>query len=133
MSPAAKVDVVRGIFDAWARGDFRAATRLFDPHVLLILRPEFPEPGVYHGSEEIARYTRGLLSSWEDFAIEAEELLPAGDSVVAAVRQRGVGRASGLVTDLRYFQVFTFRGDAIIRIESIGRREEALAAVGLRE
>lgn len=132
MAPAAKLDVVRGIFEAWSRGDFRAAERLFDPHVLLILRPEFPESGVYHGPGEIASYTRGLLASWEHFSIEAEEFAAAGDSVVVGVKQRGVGRASGLVTELRYFQVFTFRNDSIIRIESIGDREEALAVVGLR-
>jgi ketosteroid isomerase-like protein len=57
----------------------------------------------------------------------------AGDSVVVQVHQRGVGLSSGVVTELRYFQVWTFRGDSIIRIESIGEREQALEAVGLRE
>jgi hypothetical protein len=52
---------------------------------------------------------------------------------VIQVRQRGVGVSSGVVTELRYFQVWTFRGDAIIRIESIREREQALEAVGLRE
>jgi hypothetical protein len=52
---------------------------------------------------------------------------------VIQVRQRGVGVSSGVVTELRYFQVWTLRGDAIIRIESIREREQALEAVGLRE
>jgi hypothetical protein len=49
------------------------------------------------------------------------------------VLQRGVGLSSGIETELHYFQVWTFRGDAIIRIESIAEREQALEAVGLRE
>ena len=124
---------MRRIFDDWGRGDFRRSAVLFDPHVLLVLRPEFPDPGVYVGPEAIATYTRDLLNSWTDFAIEAEDFVDAGDSVVAQVRQRGVGRSSGVEAELRYFQVWTFRGDAIIRIESIGEREQALEAVGLRE
>ena len=76
------LDVVRRISDDWSRGDFRDTASVYDPHALLVLRPEFPDSGVYHGPEEIARYTRDLLASWTDFAIEA------GDSVVVAVHQR---------------------------------------------
>lgn len=125
---------MRRIYDEWGRGNFRAAVELFDSHVLLVLRPEFPDAGVYLGPEEIATYTRrDLLASWADFVIEAEDFIDAGDSVVVQVHQRGVGLSSGLVTELRYFHVWTFRGDAIIRIESIPGREQALEAVGLRE
>lgn len=129
-----KVEVMRRVFDDWGRGDFRPAVELFDPHVLLVLRPGFPDAGRYLGPEEIANYMRRyLLVSWSDLALEADELVDAGDSVVVHVRQRGVGLGSGAVTELRYFQVWTFRGDAVIRIESIREREEALDAVGLHE
>jgi ketosteroid isomerase-like protein len=128
-----KVEVMRRIFDDWGRGNFRPAAELFDPHVVLVLRPEFPEAGVYVGPDEIATYTRDLLASWADFVMEAEDIFDAGDSVVVQIHQRGVGRSSGVVTEVRYFQVWTFRGDAIIRIESIREREQAVEAVGLRE
>jgi ketosteroid isomerase-like protein len=126
-----KVEVMRRIFDEWGRGNLRAGTELFDPQVLLVLRADFPEAGVYLGPAQIAAYTRDLLANWADFAMEAEDFFDAGDSVVVQIRQRGVGRSSGAVTELRYFQVWTFRGDAIIRIESIREREQALEAVGL--
>jgi ketosteroid isomerase-like protein len=129
-----KVEVMRRIYDDWGRGNFRAGVELFDPHVLLVLRPEFTDPGVYLGPEEIATYMRrDLLADWTDLTIEAEDFFDAGDSVVVQVHQRGVGPSSGAVGELRYFQVWTFRGDAIIRIESIREREQALHAVGLRE
>ena len=122
---------MRRIYAGWGRGDFRAGTELYDPHGVLVLRPEFPESGVYVGPDAIADYTRDLLASYRGFAIEAEELIDAGDSVVVRVLQRAVGRSSGAPTELSYFQVFTFRGDSIVRIESIAEREDALAAVGL--
>jgi ketosteroid isomerase-like protein len=127
------VAVMRRIYDEWGRGDLSNGVELFDPHVLLVIRPEFPDVGVYLGPGEIATYTRDLLASWSEFAIEAEDFFDAGDSVVVQVRQRAVGVSSGALTDARYFQVWTFRGKAIIRIESIREREQALEAVGLPE
>jgi len=127
-----RVEAVRGVFDGWSRGDFRSSAGLLDPHALLIIEDKFPDWGVYLGREQIAGYMRDLLQGWSEFSIRAESYHDAGDSVVVQVRQRGVGRTSGIATELAYFQVFTFRGEAIIRIDSITDREEAFATVGLR-
>jgi hypothetical protein len=53
--------------------------------------------------------------------------------VVAAICQRGVGEESGAATELRYFQVWSFRGGKVIRLEGFRERAEALEAAGLRE
>lgn len=98
-----------------------------------MVRPEFPDGGAYLGADEIAAFMRGLLAPWSDFAMEAEELTASGDSVVVRVHQRAVGAGSGAATSLRYFMVWTFRGEALIRMESMLTQEEALAAVGLGE
>jgi ketosteroid isomerase-like protein len=128
-----KVEIVRQIYEGWGRGDFRMGVELYDPQVLLVLRPEFPDAGVYRGSEEIRKYTKQLLAPWEDFAISGEEFIDAGDSVVVRVHQQATGAESGAHTGFRYFQVWTFRGGSVIRIESIRERAEALEAVGLEE
>src|SRR3712207_5553330 len=100
---AGRVETVRRIYEEWARGNFRAGTERFDPHVLLVIRPDFPESGAYLGADQIATYMRDLLASYEDFAIEGEEFVGAGDSVVARVYQRGAGSTSGVPTDYGYF------------------------------
>ena len=51
--------------------------------------------------------------------------------VVVGVVQRGAGSGSGAETVLRYFHVWTFRGDKVVRWEDFRERAEALAAVGL--
>ena len=56
-----------------------------------------------------------------------------GDTVLVNVHQSGVGRASGIQTDMRYFTLWSFRGRKVIRIESFRDRADALEAVGLRE
>ena len=78
----------------------------------------------------MADYMRAFLEPWTTVTIEATEITPAGDSVIVEVRQRGLGTASGVEIDFGYFQAWTFRGESVIRIESIMGREEAFAAVG---
>ena len=127
------VDRVRSVYERWRAGDFRASVELFDPQVVLVLGPEFPDSGAHLGTEAIAAYTRGLLEPWTRFTIDAEEITPAGDSVLAAVHQRGVGSASGISTELHYFMLWSFRGRQVIRLESIRERARALEAAGLPE
>jgi ketosteroid isomerase-like protein len=127
------VETVRGIYERWGRGDFRAGAELYDPYILLVLRPEFPEAGTYCGPEEIRRYMReDFLADFEAARIVGEEFLDAGDSVVVRVNQQATGPGSGAPVDMRYYQVWTFRGDSVVRIESIRTRADALAAAGLR-
>ena len=127
------VELVRGIYDKWGTGNFRAGTDLFDPDVVLVLRGDFPDAGAYEGPEGIRKYMQGFLADWTDAAIEAEEVIGAEDMVVAAVHQRAIGTRSGLPVEMRYWQVWTFRDGAVIRIESIRERSEALEAAGVRE
>lgn len=129
--PQPNAEVVRGIYADWGRGDFRAGTDLYDPHLVLVIREDFPETGVYVGLEEVGGYMRGFLADWTDAVIEAEEVVDAGDSVAVAVHQRATGSGSGASVEMRYWQVWTFRGGSVIRIESIQERAEALEAVGL--
>jgi ketosteroid isomerase-like protein len=90
-------------------------------------------PGTYLGDEAVAAYTRDLLQTNRHLTQEAEEIIAAGDSVVVGVRQRGVGRASGVPTEMHFFTLWTLRGGKVIRIESFRERAEALEAAGLRE
>ncbi|MQA75278.1 MAG: hypothetical protein GEU88_13205 [Solirubrobacterales bacterium] len=125
------LQAVRSIYERWSEGDFAAGREVFDQHVLFVMGPEFPEAGTYLGLEGIARYTRGFLEPWTRITIEAEELVDAGDSVIVAVRQRGVGDASGALTEFGYFHVWSFRGHKVIRLETFRERAGALEAVGI--
>lgn len=127
------VGTMRRIYADWGQGKFSSGVERFDPNVMLVLRSEFPDAGVYVGPQEIANYMRDLFTAWTHFAIEAESFVDAGDTVVVGVRQSGTGPASRVETEIRYFQAWTFRGDAVIRIESIRERAQALEAVGLAE
>ncbi len=125
------VEAVRAIYEEWGRGNFRAGVELYDADMVLVQRPEFPEAGSYRGTAAIADYMRTFLEAWERVTIEADELIDAGDRVVVAVLQRGVGKESGAEVDFRYFHIWSFRGGKVVRLEVIRERREAFEVASL--
>jgi ketosteroid isomerase-like protein len=126
------LEAVRRIYESWGRGDFTVGSELYDPHVVLVLRPEFPESGPHYGREAIGKYMReDFLQDFAHATISGEEFLEAGDTVLVGVHQEATGPRSGAPVDMHYFQLWTFRGGSVIRIESVMEREDALATAGL--
>ena len=127
------VESVRRIFEGWATGDLRAGAEYFDEHVVFVVRSDFAEPGVALGADGVREFMHRFLENWERTTFEAEHIEAVGDTVLVRLVQRGTGTASGVQTELRYFQLFTFRGGKIVRQETVMHEHEALEAVGLRE
>lgn len=124
------VAAVRAVYDEWRKGNFRAGVDLYDSQALLVQGETFPESGNYVGLEGIGEYMRTFLEAWEEVTIDVEDLVDAGDSVIAAVVQRGIGKGSGAPAEFRYFQVWTFRGDRVIRLDVLRDRAAADDAAG---
>jgi ketosteroid isomerase-like protein len=127
------VEIVRRIFDSWAKGDFRAGVEHLDPHVTFIVRPPLAEPVACVGPEEIRNYWRDFLSQWLGYVIEAKQLQPIGDTVLASAVWRAEGRSTGIRMEVPFFMLFTFRGRKIVRLESIEDKDEVFQALGLEE
>jgi ketosteroid isomerase-like protein len=125
------VAAVRSVYECWGRGDFRGGVEAFDPRVTFVIPPDFPDAGTYTGLDEIAGYTRDFLEPWTRITIEAEELVDAGDAVVATVYQQGVGTGSGVDTGFRYWQVWSLRDGRVTRLENFRDRAAALSAADL--
>src|SRR5262245_21761100 len=125
------VEIVRRIYESWAEGDFRGGAYDIDQHVVLVVRPEPPEFGVFSGPAGCETYMRRVLEQWERLTVKAKQIQAVGDTVLAEVVQHGKGRASAIEGDNRYFMLWTFRGAKIVRIETVRDEGDALAAVGL--
>jgi ketosteroid isomerase-like protein len=78
----------------------------------------------------MGRYMRQLLEPWEQLTVTCVDLAEAGDSVFAEVEQAGAGELSGAMTSFTYFQVWTFRGGTLMRLENFISREQAQEALG---
>ena len=116
---------------------FRATGEVLDE----IVDPEFvwdtstfgawPERQTYDGVEGMREFLTTWVSAWEDWVLEVEELHPAGDKVVAIVRQRGRAKATGLPVDMHFGQVWTYRNGKQLRMQMYATPEEAMRAAGL--
>jgi ketosteroid isomerase-like protein len=129
------VEVVRRALEAWGRGDPKAAADLLDPEIEWSMPPNIPEAGTFRGRDEVVRRLEEFMEAWDDLAVTVEELVDAGDCVVALVRYSGRGRESGIETRgvTTDAQVWTVRNGKALRVELYGGTAEALEAAGLRE
>src|SRR3712207_2288470 len=87
-------DVVRRVYDAFARRDLPAVLALFDRDVEIRQSDEVPWGGAYHGHDEAVRFLATLASHIET-RVEVDRLIVAGDAVVENGRTCGRALASG--------------------------------------
>jgi len=128
------VEVVRRCNRFWGELDFVQASELFDPEVVIDFSQNVFNPGVYRGYEGLMRLVRAVHEMWDTFKVETEEVIEAGETVVAAVRLSGTGGRSGVATGMRFFQVWTLRDGRVLRMKGDYRnRKQALEAAGLSE
>jgi ketosteroid isomerase-like protein len=127
------VEIVRRIFDAWGKGDFRATTDYLDANVVLVVGRGFPDSGAALGPDALRDYTIRFMQQWDHLTMSAEELRPVGDAVLVRTRQMGSGKASGVESEMTYFWLFSLRGGKVIRLESFRDQGSALEALGLSE
>jgi uncharacterized protein len=126
------VEIVRHHIEAYLRGDYEAALAVFDRDVEYDVSMR-PEGRVYHGRAGIVEAHRTWGGTWEDWTVEVEEIIDAGDKVLLCDRQTGRGKGSGAPLDQRTFWVNTFREGKIVRVKWFATRKEAIEAAGLRE
>lgn len=78
-------------------------------------------------------YAQDWFDHFDDLRLEPEELIDAGDRVVAVQRLSWRAKGSGVETELRYAVVYTVSAGKILRGREYMTREQALEAVELRE
>jgi ketosteroid isomerase-like protein len=128
------VELIRGAYQAYARGDVATMLGFVDPDLeWTYLDPtlEDPEPAVCHGRQEL----EAALERRAEFGLRAEleEVLAHGDRVVVVARTPGVDAHRVRPADDRNFTVFTVREGRIVALRDCSDREQALAMAGIEE
>lgn len=127
------VELVRGMWDAWNRGDYEAALAAFAPDVEVEMRLGTDLDGTYRGHDEFAKMIRSFWGTFGEFRSEPADVATSRDEVVATVHHRGRGRTSGVEVEMTNWQVFTVRDGRIVRYRMYATQDEALAAAGLQK
>ena len=126
------VEMVRKIYEGWSRGDFSVGVGLLGPDFEWQQHAEAVEPGSHRGAA-IGGALKSMFEIYEDYRVEPEEYMDAGDRVFVVARNRGTARGSGMEVDQRFAFVWTVRDGKLARLEVYTDRAEALEAAGLRE
>jgi ketosteroid isomerase-like protein len=120
--------------DAYQTGEFLSAIHQFcDPEIVLKPSGILPESSEMHGHEGLLRFAALQTEAFEEFWVEPQEFIDAGDRVVVPVRFGGRARHTGLEVVFEVVHVCTAHDGKWTRLDMYVSKAEALEAVGLRE
>jgi ketosteroid isomerase-like protein len=108
----------------WDRVD--AETEVFDHDI-----PDARNP--YRGVQGITEWLSDFAEAWDNYAMELERVIDAGDRIVSLFRIHAVGAGSGVPVERGDAMVWTFRDGMLARLDYFNDQGQALEAVGLRE
>jgi len=121
---------VKEIFDAFARGDFRSALQDVRMEVRTHRIAPLPNPKAYQGPA-------GMLMAWgewtapfEELELSVGELIEAGPSIVAEIRQSARLRDGGALVEEQFWFVCTFLDGALVQWDMLASKHQALKGVG---
>jgi ketosteroid isomerase-like protein len=128
-----RLALVRKGYDALERGDWETVLSLIDPEIEVHSIPEGPDPDVYHGIAGLLENYRKTAEMFGEIHFVPDELIDAGEHVIAFGRLVGTGKASGAPVEASGAHVWTLRNNKAIRVRAFMTREQALEAAGLSD
>ena len=132
------VEVARQLAEAVQRGaEDDDPGAIFDTGLLAddwqwVLQASFEGKSVWTGRQEYVEFIRAWTGEFEDYSIQFEAVIDAGDDrVVAIYQQRATGKGSGVPVEWHGAMVTELRDGRAIRTTNYPSHAEALEAAGL--
>jgi ketosteroid isomerase-like protein len=95
---AENVEIVRGLYEAFGKGDIPGVLGKFDKEIVWNEAENFlyADRNPYVGPQAVLEgvFMR-IVSEWDDFAVNPESILDAGDQVVALGTYTGTSKKTG--------------------------------------
>lgn len=118
MSEQQNLDVVRGLYAAFGRGDLDGILAPLDPRVSWRTpgAPDLPTAGLRQGVPAVREFFGLLLNTFDIVDFQPQDFLAAGEKVVVLGTSRE-GPKGGRLVDFRWVHVFTFENGKIVAFE----------------
>ncbi|HEY5712634.1 MAG TPA: nuclear transport factor 2 family protein [Allosphingosinicella sp.] len=117
---AENVAVVRDLYDGFAAGNVGAVLGAMSADIVWNEAENFPyaDGNPYVGPQAIAEgvFAR-CIGEWDGFTVNVEEILDAGDTVVALGRYAGLCKGSGKVLDAQFSHVWRVADGKVTRFQ----------------
>ncbi|MCE7974174.1 MAG: DUF4440 domain-containing protein [Leptolyngbya sp. PLA1] len=116
----AHVRVVRGIYEAFGRGDVPAVLGAFSAEIVWNEAENFryADKNPYVGPEAVLHgvFAR-CVGEWDGFAVDVGEVLDAGDAVVVLGRYKGTFKGTGRPQHTQFVHVWRLEGGKVTRFQ----------------
>lgn len=126
----ANVDLLRSLYEAFARGDGATVLGGMDPGITWNEAENFPyaDGNPYVGPMAVAEgiFAR-IAAEWDAFRVAPEEFLDAGDTVVALGRYSGTYRATGKTINAQFAHVWRVREGRVTAFQQYADTAQAVA------
>ncbi|MGZ8867386.1 MAG: nuclear transport factor 2 family protein, partial [Thermoanaerobaculia bacterium] len=111
---------VQSLYDSFARGDIPALLGSFDPNIVWMEAESisYADRNPYRGSQAVLEgvFMR-IGQDWNGFAVNVEQIIDGGDTVVALGRYTATNKSTGKPLDSQFVHVWWFRGDKVVRFQ----------------
>ncbi len=127
------VKVVKGMYEAFGRGDIPAVIAALDQNIEWLEAENFiyDDGNPYVGPNAVLEgvFMR-IGTDWEDFTVSPEGILDAGETVVGHGYYSGTYKKNGSRVRAQFAHLFTFRGGTVVKFQQYTDTAQFLRVVG---
>ena len=128
------VDVVKGIYEAFGRGDVGAVLGAFDAAIDWREADNFlyADGNPYIGPQAVAQGVfQRIVTDAEGFNLAVENVIDGGDTIVAQGRYRGTMKKTGTPVDAQFAHVWHVRDGKVVRFQQYTDTRQWAQAAGV--
>ena len=104
------LETIENLYRAFAQGDVPSVLAAFDENIEWTEAEGFPYGGIYRGGDAVTQNVFiKLATEWDDFRAEPDEILDAGEKIVALGHYSGAYKATGKTMRVPFAHVWTFQ------------------------
>ena len=131
MIGAPDVEIVRGGYEAFNRGDIDWMVEHMHPEIVWEDADKVPDARTYRGVDEVRRYLESFFRHWDEIRYEVEDVREGPAGIVVLVRLVARGRTSGAKVGASMAHLHELRDGRGVRVRVYFDRAAALGAAGL--
>jgi ketosteroid isomerase-like protein len=127
------VELMKSLYEAFGRGDVPTVLGAMDPAIVWNEAEGFPyaDKNPYVGPNAVLEGVFARLGGeWDGFSVAVEEVLDAGDTVVALGRYGGAYRKTGTRIHSQFAHVWRLRAGKVVKFQQYTDTLQAAKAVG---
>jgi len=118
-SDSEKLEIIRSLYEHLERRNMDSYMEYYADDVVWIEPEGSKFGGTYHGKDTVRELlTSAFTTHWENFHVEPERFIDAGETIVVIATENGTYRETGKKMSARSAHVYDFEDGEIARMES---------------